>query len=918
MPLCGRGDELEALDGFLDRAAQQGDAILLSGDAGVGKSALLETAAERAVASGFRLMRTDGTEFEAEIAYSALNRAVVPMWSCAAAMPEAQRATLEAALGLGPGEPTSRLAVTNAFLGLLRTATIDRPLLLVFDDLHWLDRASAEVLGLAARRLNGMRVGLLAAARRTDGGSGHGGLPTLEVLPLDSDASQALLTTHFPSLAPAVQRRLLAEARGNPLALVELPAALNPAQRQAEAIIPSVLPLTRRLETIFSAQVVRLPEITRHLLLMAALEGDAGAEVLAAALGVSSLAGPLVPAEDARLAGLTPDHRRVMFRHPLVRAAVVGSAGPQATRSAHQALSAVLEHLPERRAWHLAEAAVGPAESIAAQLEQAAVSMLSRGDVVGAIRAMTRAADVSPDGSGRARRLGAAAFVGANVTGDLRSVAQLLADARAADPTADGTVVSAMAASTLLLNGDGDVDSAHRLLLAAMEADPGLVHSNRALFSEALWTLGTICWFGGRAELWEPLKVFINRYRDCLDEFETVAGEVYADPANASPAGLALIDSAIEGLRSEQSPARIIRIANAATSADRGAVLREALWRVVEDGRNGGAVVSAIVAMVHLCADSFSTGRWSDAVALADEGLALADRHGHQLFSWPLHSCKAGIAAMRGDADGVQAETSLMMEWAVPRRARQVQHLAAHARIIESLGASQFENAYQHAVSVSPAGKFLPFVPQALRVAFNLVEAAVHTNRIDEAKAHMAAIERSGMAGMSSKLSLQATGAAALVAPPEQAAELFDAALSAPESEEWPFDRARVQLLYGEQLRRAGEMALARTQLNAAHETFTLLGAELWAKRAEIERRATGGHRTHSPDLAVPLTPQEREVAELAASGLTNRQIAAQLYLSPRTVGNHLHRTFPKLGITARAGLRDALTAWDTGQCPDE
>ena len=604
---------------------------------------------------------------------------------------------------------------------------------------------------------------------------------------------------------------------------------------------------------------------------------------------------------------------RLAFRHPLTRLAIMELSASDERRAAHRTLAGQLADQPERRAWHLAEATVEPDEGVAGLLEQTARRILRRGDAVRAVATLSRAAELSPRSADRSRRMALAAYIGADVAGDLKNVSRLLDDARRADPGIGGSLAAAVAAAHGLLNGDGDVDTAHRLLVGAIESQTDCPDTSDADFIEALHTLLLVCSFGGRPELWEPFYAALPAQPPAVLYLWT---HTFADPAHAAVRALGALDGAIARLATETNPVQIVRIGIAADYVDRLPGCREALWRVIRDGRAGGAVASAIDALMQLCFDAFRAGQWDEAGRLAEEGLSLCRTHGYRLLAWLLQYGQALLAAARGDYDTAEQLTDEITRWAGPRGGRAVQACACHARALAAMGRGDFERAYQQAVAVSPAGVFASHVPHALRVAFDLVESAVRTGRHAEAAAHVAVMREIGVAGISPRLAVIATGAAAIAAPDREAMALFAQALAIPGAGDWPFDLARVQLTYGERLRRARATTQARHQLGAALDIFRRLGARPWQARAENELRAAGlvpeTQETRGTAAGtLPLTPQEYEVAMLAAAGLTNRQIGERLYLSHRTVAAHLYQAFPKLGVTTRAALRDALPSPD-------
>ena len=721
------------------------------------------------------------------------------------------------------------------------------------------------------------------------------------MLPLEELAASLLVRSRFPDLTAEVLGRVMAEAEGNPLALLELPAALNKQQRSEARALPALLPLGRRLGAVFADRVEALPLACRLLLLLSVLEGTRDLWFLQTAAATDGL-DDLTPAEQARLVRIDNATHRLVFRHPLVRSTIFELSTHRERCRAHRQLAQALVDEPERRAWHLAEAATGPDEEISHLVEQAGLRTLRRGDAVGAVAMLLRAADLSPTGSERSRRLTAAAYIGADVTGDLRKVAQLLADARRTDPAAHGSLDTALAASYLLLNGEGDVPTAHRLLVGAIENWP----TDDERLGEGLYTLLLVCLFGGRASLWEPFHAALPRLQSHLHQALQISSETCGDPARATAATLAQLDASIAALTEETDPTQIVRIGIASFYVDRLWGCREALWRVVRDGRNGGAITSAIDALMLLSFDDFISGDWDEADRLAGEGIELCDTHGYRLLTWPGRFCKALLAAARGDSETSHSLTSEMIGWATARGAGAVEFYARHARTLGALGSGEYERAYQEVIAISPPGKLGPGVPHAVLVAMDLVDAAVHTNRDAETEAHLTAMRETNLGAISPRFALLHRAAMAMATPGDDV-RLFDQALSVPGADRSSFDFARVKLAYGERLRRAGRKMESRTLLTAALDTFERLGAKPWAARTRAELRATG--QKGSPDHAErgSLTPQEREIAELAASGMSNRQIAQQLNLSPRTVGAHLYRTFPKLGVTSRAALRDVL-----------
>jgi DNA-binding CsgD family transcriptional regulator len=924
--LIGRADDLEYITAFVDRAAVSGGALLLSGEAGVGKTALLEAAAAQAEAAGGRVLRAAGAEFESEVSFAGLNQLLGPLLDQAHGLSAAYRRALEVALGVREGASPDQLLLSNAVLALLTQATEPteateaieatgttgpRPVLAVVDDLPWLDRASAMVLGVVARRLPGSRVGFLAVSRSgEDGFFDRRGLPVHDVLPLTEAAAGELVGDRFPALAPRVRQRLLADARGNPLALLELPVALSGLQRAGTGPLPQWLPLSRRLRAVFDSRITALPAPARHLLLLAALDGTGSLPTLRSAAPGPNELDALSPAERSGLVRVADDGRRLEFRHPLTRSAVVALSTSAELRQAHAALARQLAAEPERRAWHLAQAAAGPDEGVAGQLEQAAHRIRQRGDATGAVTALLRAADLTPPGAERSRRLAEAAYLGAVVTGGLRDVPRLLDDARQADAGRAGSLVASVAAAHhLQLSGDGDIDTAHRLLVGAIEMQPEPYDAASATMVEALNTLGWVCYFGGRAELWAPFHRALGQLVAGVPESLALLSASFADPARTALPALGQLDAAVASL-ADTDPIRVARVGLACMYVDRLTGCRSALWRILRDGRDGGAVTLSLHALSLLGLDHFMTGEWDMLQALAEEHVSLCRAHNYRLLECRGLYLQAMLAAARGDAAATKTLTDQMTQWSAPRRVGAILRLAAQARTLAALTRGDFEAAYQSAVTITRPGELADHVPHALWMTLDLTEAAVRTGRLAEAAAHVAAVREAGLAAISVRQALITNGAAAMAAPDHEAAALFERALGLPGTDRWPFDRARIQLAFGERLRRMKAPADARTHLTAAAGTFQRLGAQPWAARASGELRATG-QTIGQPagDGPAALTPQQRQIATLAAAGLTNKQIGERLYLSPRTVATHLHQVFPKLGVTTRAALRDALAS---------
>lgn len=900
--LVGRAREVALLDDFVRTATEAGGVLLLTGEAGMGKSALLEAAAGTGRQIGARVLRASGVEFEAGLAYAGLHQLLLPIAAEVSTLTEVDTDPLRAALGLASMGPPDLLRLTSATLGALRRVGSVRPLLLVIDDLQWLDRATLQLVNLVSRRLDGSPVALLLAQR-----SDHetffdrASIPVLELAPLDNEEAHALVRERHPRLHPLVRQRIVVDASGNPLALIELPRGLTAAQEAATDWLPSTLPLSVRLRRLFASRVSELAPPTRLLLLLAALHHGDGAELLRIVAGSST---DLDPAEAAGLVTVGSGPRPLTFTHPLIRAAVVDLASAPERRSAHRRLSRLARD-PHVRALHLADSVVGTDDEVAALLDDVAATALGRGDAAAAVSVLLRAADLTAHAPARARRLAAAAYLGANVSGTLSGAPALLEQARTVDPDAMDTLQAATAAAAHLLNSDGGVDTAHQVLVQALAAAPP--DGQDPVVEAAVHTLMIVCAFGGRRDLWSAFDDAVTRSSGRLSPELRLAAVTFADPARATAEQLTQLDALVASVDGAANPVRVLDVALAGQYVDREPA--SALDEVVLAGRSGGPVALAVQALVMRAMTAFHEGRWEDAAALSDEGVALCAEHGYRLLEWGVLNPRMLLAAARGDAPYLAGVRERLHQWAIPRGMMAARTFTANVDGLAALSDGRYGDAYATYGSIAVPGTLPPYEQVLVWNVLDVVEAAVRSGHVEEAGRH-AAVAAETLASISHRLRFQADAAEALVAPVEEYAALFDRLVDDGESTRWPFHLARLELAYGERLRLDRAMRRARPHLERALELFTTLGAEPWTRRTEAALRATGRSRQAADDGGSPrLTPQEREVVSLAASGLTNKEIGARLHLSPRTVGAHLYRAFPKLGVSSRAGLRDALSS---------
>ncbi|MFF9301720.1 ATP-binding protein [Streptomyces sp. NPDC014764] len=900
--LVGRDRELAELAMFLDKAVTDGATVLLTGEPGVGKTALLDATAELAVAKGVRVIRGSGVEYETDISFAALHQLVAALPDELGRLPRPMREALEVALGLGAGLAPSRITVLNAALSLFDEAAAEQPLLLVVDDLHVVDQASRAAVGFVARRLAGRRIGLLGAQRPESGELFPStGLTEIEVSPLNDADALRLLTRHFAHLPPRVRSSVARDAQGNPLAVLEFAGSIHVSgdRTSNEARWPSGP--GRDVRALYGARVERLPPRTRDLLLLAALEGSGDIGVLQAAGGPGGL-GELSPAERDHLIMVTEDGRAVRFRHPLVRSAVVdGSTGEQ-RRGAHRRLADALADQPERRGDHLARATTVPDEAVAAVIESAAVAGLRRGDADGAVARLRHAAELSPGRADRRRRLSQAAYIAAWVSGHLDLSHEIMREVQGGP--AARSLSSATTAGFLALVTEGDVDTAHALLREAIEQAPAPSALPPQELENALFILTLTSVFSGREEHWRPLLDVLDQLPETSPSAAASLGRIHHDLGSVTDETLRRLDEEILRLKGQSDTDVVIRTALIASYLDRLPDCREAVLRVIRDG---GAVGSSMPALIFVAIDHMYASRWQASADAAAELIALCEEMGYQAFAQVGHYFAAMAAAQRGDLDVCQEHCRSIWEWSGPRDLRRLVNHAHQAAARAAVGAADFETAYRHATVICTPGVLPPFNPDAVLSAPDLVEAALRSGRHTEARRHAEAIRDAGIGHLSSRFALTVATVMAMTAAPEDMARSFEEALGLPGAGQWPFEVGRVHLAYGEALRRQRLNREARTQLTAARRHFEELGARPWEARAAAELRATGMTRTVRGRVGEALTPQELEVAGLAAKGLSNPQIASRLFLSARTVSSHLYRVFPKLGITSRAELRDAL-----------
>ncbi|MER7705153.1 AAA family ATPase [Kitasatospora sp. NPDC097605] len=912
--MVGRDREQAELSGFM--TAPGGRALVLGGETGVGKSTLLDHVAGLAAADGHRVVRAAGAEAESELPYAGLHQLLHPLLPEIARLDDAQRALLDVVFGRSSGPPPSVLTLGIAVLDLLARTASRQPLLLVLDDGQWLDASTTEVCGFVGRRLTGDPVKLLVGLRDdTPSGFDTAALPRLTVATLSERASERLLDRHHPGLDPRLRRLVLDQARGNPLALLELPPHVRrggrAADRPEEPLDFTGVPLPRRLQEVYGTRIGTLGRAVRAELLRGALDG----------VGAGTAAGPadraryrMADVGEAAARGLLetdPLSGDFVFRHPLVRSTVVQLATADERRAAHAVLARAHRADVERHAVHLAAAAAEPDERVAAALEAAADSATRRGSAVTAVAWLTRAAELSTDHPQRSRRLGDAAFI-AGHAGLADRARQLLRSDPAAGPGESPAAVLASAYTAFY--EDGDVRSSGCRVVTAIEElraagapGPGGVREPGEVLTRLVNLLLAISQYAGDAAYWEPAHELLDSLGDLVPPASRIYQDAWSDVVRRGADVRARVHDAFAD-PSALEPWDVSRLAVSAYHVDTLSQYRPYLQRTVDREVATGARMSGVVMLHVIMLDQLAVGEWDEAERTGRRLLELTTEHRHALFAHHTRAYLGLLAALRGRTEQARELRAAVDGWARPRGLGFLTQIADAIGTAAALAEGDYEAAYLHAIGITAPGSFTPYAHQAPRTLLDLVEAALHTGRAEQARRHALAAEEAGLPDVSPRLAVITYGALAMTATdPDEADALYHRAETHPAAAALPFELARIRLAHGVHLRHTRGRREARPALNLAVATFERLGAPTWAERARAELRATGAPlRAPSANLAT-LTWQERRIAELAAGGLTNKEIGAQTHLSPRTVSSHLYRVFPKLGITSRAALRDAL-----------
>ena len=913
--IIGREAALARLRGLVD--PRTGQVLLVIGEAGMGKTVLLDDAAELAQASGMRVLSVTGRESESRLAFAGLHQLLRPVLSSVVGLPGRQAQALLGALGLAADAIAADPLLTGvAVLTLLSDLSERAPLLVVADDAQWLDRSSLHALAFAGSRLDAERVVLLVGARGQVPPSGFDrGFPELRLEPLSAaDAGRLLDGQPVPPRGQA-RVQVLAQAAGNPMALIELAKviAVDPSasRRWAAEPLPPGDRLTAEIITSFAA----LSEPAQAALLLAAVAD--GPDLSAAAMAISEPdTQTLASAEQLGLVKI--DRTGVHFNHPLVRSAIYHSAPFARRATAHRQLAAALQDEPDRRAWHLASAALQPDEQVASLLEATATQAQRRGGAAAAALAMERAAELSPAHEDQARRLVAAASAAVS-TGQGDWVQDLATRALAVTADPELRLTARRIAGWALAYSGRRSAALSALISVAEEAARDLP----ALAWDALADATIVVYHSGAPASCQAVSHILG-----LLENQGLPPAGQGPNADAGPHRLWIRASAdpfknrselVRNLRQlSRSPldeAALWRIGSAAWILDESdlaiTLLADAMRRLQAPGRQG----TSGPGLTALGWAYIDTGRWDEAQEAAAEAAELAEANQMALVGASADLIAATVFAMRADSGAARRHADRALANPDPAESGLVAARARRALGIAALADGSYLQAFTQLRQLfSDEGAPVHNIFSYLGVA-DLATAAVRADRRMEGQDVLdRALSRVGGTA-SPRLEQLIARARGLLADPARAGAHFGPALADPAGEQWPFERAQLRLDYGEWLRRQRRINDAKPVLTEALGTFRRLSAQSYAQRAEAELRACGVAVTGAPagrDVLEELTPQQRQIVRLASDGLTNREIGDRLFLSPRTVSSHLYRSYPKLGVAGRNQLRDVIARAST------
>ena len=889
---------------LIDQIDQGGSTLVISGEPGIGKSALLEVARHQASERGISVLSMTGVLAEVHLPFAALEQALRPLMKRAAGLVPRQRSALRVAFGMqdDTGAPDIFL-VALATLALLTESATRKPILLVADDAQWLDQATFDVLAFISRRLSSDSVVLLLAMR--DGfNRSFGDASTLRhrLSGLDDADAGRLLDAHAPDLTADLRSRFLKEAAGNPLALVELPRG----DRATEARDAPWLPLTERLERAFSSRLSDLPHVVRTLLFVAA-ENDgtslheilsAGEAVLGERAGVDALA----PAIAAKLIEI--DGKEVRFRHPLVRSAMHQAADVGMRQRIHAALAAIIPDQLDRQLWHRAAATIGPDDELAGEHDRMAARAVRRGAVAMAIEILENAARLSSTARARSDRLLRAAELAA----DLAQPELLEHLLRQVDVDESDELVPMRIGWCREISQPpavGDPAKVPALLGFAAQASAA---SAKDLAGNFLWRAAQRCWWTNATdELRAKVLTAANDLKLAETDPRLIAIFAYVEPLRRGPDVCSKLVRLLETGSNDPAIARILgTTANCIGAFDLSvSFLAESNAALRAQGRLGDL---ARVLFTQGWAE-MEIGDWTGAMREAEESVRFGEETKGTLWIAGATILKAKLAGMQGNLEQSEAYAAQAERLLLSVGAGFLGVLLQIARGVSAIGAGRHWQAYEHLRRVfAPADPAFNSGIEFFGLA-DFVEAAVFSGNADAAHGVIDEVERVSAPMPVPWVETMLHYGKALLAAPEDAEQFFLVGLG-PSSNKWPFLRGRLLLAYGGWLRRQRRSANARTPLREARDIFDALGASPWSHRTREELRASGeSSRRRTEQVWETLTPQELHVAQLAAEGLSNKEIGGRLYLSHRTVGYHLHRIFSKTGITSRSGLRPIIAS---------
>lgn len=900
--LQGREQEIALIDRLIDRIDRGGSTLVISGEAGIGKTALLDHAKQRAKERHIAVLNMTGVLAEVHLPFAALEQALRPLSKQIAGLIPRQRSALASALGMqdDAGAPDIFL-VALATLILLTESATGKPILLVADDVQWLDRETYDVLAFISRRLSSDSVLLVVAMRDGfDREFGDASAVRLHLAGLADPDAERLLDAHAPGLSPDLRSRFLREAAGNPLGLLELPRD----ERTADARSAPWLPLTARLERAFSSRLPDLSSTTRMLLFVAA-ENDgtslhevltAGEAVLGEPVGVDAL----MPATAAKLIEI--DNTEVRFRHPLVRSAIHQAADLATRQRIHAALAVAIHDQLDRQLWHRAAATIGPDDELADEHDQMASRAVRRGAVAMAIMILENAARLSSRAHARSERYLRAAELAADL-GHPDMLERLLQRVEIGELDALAPVRVGWCRE--ISNPPAIHDPSKVPALVAFSEQAAAAGAN-ALASNLIWRAAQRCWWSSAsAELRATVLDAANRLGLPSHEPRMIAIAAYVEPLRRGRDVRDALQALTPADKSDPAIARILAaVPNIVGAFDLGtSLLAEFSARLRVQGRLGEL---ARVLFAQGWAE-MEVGNWAGAMREAEECARIADETGGTLWIAAAAILKAKLAGVQGNAEQSEAYAAQAERLLMPGGASFLRALLQIARGASAIGAGQHWQAYEQLRRVftvaDPAfNSGLEFFALAY-----FTEAATSSGHPDAARRVIDEIERASAPAPLPWVETMLFYSKALLAEPADAEHLFLQGLG-PAAKHWPFLRGRILLAYGGWLRRQRRPADARAPLREARDTFDALDASPWSHRAREELRASGeSSRRRMERVWETLTPQELHVAQLAAEGLSNKEIGIRLYLSHRTVGYHLHRIFSKTGVTSRSALGPLL-----------